>query len=1290
MSAIDEVIARARQGGAGFSERKQFKLARRRAIEKLRRFALADPYFYILEIIQAAIAGGADFVDIACAEGEVLISWTGSSLREDELAQLFDFLFASKERVDLAHVRSLALGVNALMLFEPEQVVIESGDGTPGNTARMVVRAGAESVEVGRGTGTMAGTYVRASKLDRKKVAAETGRKGGDDGGLEYATVETRCLTAPVPLVFNGQPLFGWSRQKVPNLFGYEKARSFDEGDLYGSIGLKPHGGEPSFQLLTHGVWVQSYQYELIKGHKIGGVICFDRLHKTVDHSGFVRDDRFEELWLRLRPHAEAMLGGKETGIAKITSAGGMAYSPNELRELLRGHPRVVLLPPDEANASAASIPTWRGSTIARMLDAELLRVPDTQVSAVRVLGGRDVLVWRPHVDDSEDQEFYNQAPLELPEPYLLPPVDLAAPSIDALVTSLLGEVSASGEPVNPEIWTRVLDEMRAGGRLAVEAREGPLAARVAAQLRVMLGETGAIRATLFTPVHPESAGSGRGLLVRVTSAGRLLEQRSFASAYPGRVLDVELPTAQPSTMRRHAISVRIAEVFAELAVPVLREQDRRTLAGLGVGKIEPDSAAARLALQVLARVTVTRLRTTRPGRMAPGLSFSLLRPIAGTDPFSLELLRTVSGRRLSLRALALLSDETAGLVYGTITEVPADLDGLDTDRILGLDAASERTLIGLLGEAGYVRVDARDVLAEHRGVKVRDIAIGLREYVEFPLPIEGQVERVDSLAILDEQGRAELLDALVQGLVDRMLGRADDRHGDHLAHEEHRRQAVRLLQWYACRELAAGHGDALERRQLLDLPLFIDIDGRAWSLRQVHVSLCSREGLLVHHAHVFGASELGVLTEAVLMPRASTGQPSSLAVSAFCHRLLLPLGRVRIAFDFDLDDIEAARGPVKSAFLVSVPFESPTATGVLGVPAGRLSEYRIQVRVRGRGSIAALDEVAHQYGIVGSIELDDADWDEATVDELLGRIDVHAHALLETLITKLPELNHDDEHEAKRSHSREDEAVRVLLHLLGEQLTLTLGPTGLVAELGSALAQRIASLPLFDTGATTLVSAQRMIDRFRRHFETAVATVATRADAPPVPRLDWSSVLVPGALPSVLAWLDARLQPSRVVTPASVGASTQAASPDPARDEWPTWNPDRRLPLTMLAANLGHWLERLRPDPRERDGQRERATRVWVAPHQVNEDGNGDLIAGGDMRIDIYGAHPLIEQVCASPTASNFGWVLLAVYAFLNAGTTLISNFHEVQFQLIVADALLDGRLRVLELVEKAEGGPL
>lgn len=1256
MAAIDEVIARARQGGAGFSERKQFKLARRRAIEKLRRFALADPYFYILEIIQAAIAGGADFVDIACAEGEVLISWTGGVLREDELAQLFDFLFASKERLDLAHVRSLALGVNALLLFEPEQVVIESGDGTPDGTARMVVRSGAESVEVGRGQGELRGTYVRASKLDREKVGVETGRKGGDDGGLEFATIELRCLAAPVPLVFNGQSMFGWSRQRVPKLFGYQKVRTFDEGDLYGSIGLRGPGGQASFQLLTHGVWVQSYQYILIPGHQFGGVICFDRLHKTVDHSGFVQDDRFTEMWLRLRPHAEALLGGKEVEGNKITSAGGLAYSPNQLRELLREQPRVVVLAPYEGDSDATSLPIWRANTIARALDAELLRVPDTQVSAVRVLGTRELLLWRPHVGDGEDQEFYSQPPLELPTSHLLPSVQLPAPSLDKLVSGLVGELAqAPANSVWAESWTRVLDDMRDSGRLAVEAREGTLVERVTAQLRVALGETGAISATLWTPIDPgEAAG---GLLVRVTTTGRLLDQRFFVSAYPGRILDVELPTAQPSTMRRHSMALGIAEAFAELAVPVLREQDRRALAGLGVGKMTPDSPAARLALQVLSRVTVTRLRGARPGRMSPGLSFSLLRPIAGADPFSLELLRTVSGRPLSLRALALLCDETAGLVYGTIAEVPADLDGLDTDRILALDAASERTLIGLLGEASYVRVDVRDVLTEHDGVTVRDIALGLRKYPDFPLPIEGAVGRV---AELDEDGRAELLATLVRGLVDRMFGRADEPDGDPLALEEHRRQAVRHLQWYACRSLAAGHRDALESSGLLDIPLFLDIDQRPWSARQVHAALCSREGLLVHHAHLLGAAELGLLTEAARSHPTTEGQPNSLAVSAFTHRLLLPLGRVRIAFDFDLDDTEAARtsGTSASAFIVQAPFESPTATGVLGIPTQRPSECRIQVRVRGRGSIAALD--AQHLGMVGSLELDNIEWDDAAAEDLLRQIDAHGQSLLGALIQELPKLADDPK--------RLDAATHVLLTHLSEQLTLTVGPIGVVAELGSALAQRIASLPLFDIGAATLVSAQRMIERFRRHFDRSMKPI------------DWGAVLVADALPSVRAWLDARLQPAGVVTPASVGARARVEPAHEPTSAWPTWDPARRLPLDVLATNIGYWLERLRPDPRVHEGRRERATRVWIASHPVSTEPNDEWIAGGDLRTDIYGAHPLVEQVCASPIASNLAWMLLAVYAHINAGTgPMIRNEHELQFQLIVADALLDGRLRVL-----------
>jgi hypothetical protein len=1253
MSAIDQVIARARQGEIAFAERKQFKLARTRAIEKLRRFALADPYFYILEIIQAAVAGGADYVDISCGKGDVLISWTGGCLREDELAQLFDFLFASKDRLDLAHVRSLALGINALLLFEPEQVVIESGDGSPGGTARMVVQAGAEQVEVGRAQGQLAGTYVRATKLNRAKVAATTGRRGDDDGGLEYGTVETRCLTAPVPVVFNAQPLFGWSRQRVPNLYGYKSTRSFDEGDLYGTIGVEPTGGEPSFALLTHGVWVQSYQHELLPKQKIGGVVCFDRLHKTVDHSGFVRDDRFEEMWVRLRPHAEALIGGKPKESSRIVGLDGLEFSALELRAYLREHPRIVIIPPTAA-AEDGEQQRARGQSIARLLDAEVLQVDDTQVMAVRVLGERELLIWRPHLSDERDQRFYNRTLLEPPAtPHLLPPAELEPPSLDALIDELL----AVGD------WETFLPKLRSARLLdgtisEIRDGEGSEDERRKRQLRVMIGETGSFRATLYSPAEPGPAA--KGLLVRVTTTGRLLVQKLFASAYLGRVLDVELPTALPAAMLLTETAGLVAERFAARALPLLQDQDQRALAGLGVGTIEPDSIAARSALQVLARVTVTRLRGARPartrggGRLTPGLSFSLLSPAGGVDPFTLPLLRTVSGLALSLSEVALLCDQTGGLVYGTIPEVPADLEGLDPDRILALDAVSERTLIGLIGEAGYVRVDARDVLARSDGIVVRDVALGLRDVADFPLLVEGR------LAALDEVERDQLLDRLLAGLKQRMLDPEVTPGDDPLESEEHRRQAVRHLQWFVCREYARGGPEPLERRGLLDLPLFVDLAGEVWAIRQVAAAARSPEGLLVHYAHAFGQNELGLLTAAALNDQRPPvdRRPSSLSVSCFGYRLLVPLGRVRLAFDFDLDDVEAARNPLTAgvAFLVEDRFTARWGSCVLGIPATRLPEYRIQLRTRGRGAVAALEEVAHVHGVVGVIELREQT-DEGTTEELYAAIHQRAAGLLERLIARLPELGDDPR--------RHEAALRVLLTYAGEQLTLIADPSGLTCELATPLANRIFGLPLFDVGATTLVSGQHLLDRFRREFERQLFDGAT--SFAPIP---WSEIVAASTPALVREWLDANLQPAAVAMPAS-SSGARTAEPEPHADQPVPWDLRRALDHDSLAWNLQRWLAALRPDPRERE-----QTRIWVVDHELS---GGGMLYGGDGRIDLTTEHPLVAQAIARPSAELLAWLLLAIYAHINASSGLVSNADEARFHLIVGTALSEGRLRVL-----------
>ena len=63
-------------------------------------------------------------------DGNVTLAYIGGGLGRDDLGNLFDYLFASKDRAEIGHLRELALGINAVLLFKPERVIVESGDGT--------------------------------------------------------------------------------------------------------------------------------------------------------------------------------------------------------------------------------------------------------------------------------------------------------------------------------------------------------------------------------------------------------------------------------------------------------------------------------------------------------------------------------------------------------------------------------------------------------------------------------------------------------------------------------------------------------------------------------------------------------------------------------------------------------------------------------------------------------------------------------------------------------------------------------------------------------------------------------------------------------------------------------------------------------------------------------------------------------------------------------------------------------------------------------------------------------
>jgi len=680
--SLDAVIARSRIAG-GFSEHRRFTIARSRAIEKMRRFALPNPHDYALEFVQAAVANGAWHVSLSLERDECMISYIGGGLREHELANLFDFLFASKDRSDIEHVRGLALGINAALLFAPKQVVIESGDGTLAGTSRMVLDPVHDQVDIGRADRPLAGTFVALRGIDRKALPHPvpwTGR------APETGQLETRCLAAPIPIVVNGEPLFGFSRQRTPALFGYAKVLAFDEGELYGTIGLTPTFENHGFNLLTRGVSIQTRAHDLIPGQRIGGVVCFDRLRKTVDHSAIVDDERLHELWLRLRRYAEALVHGRATSGSSVRLLG----APGEDRELgaaelctlLREAPRVVVADPTALGGEASR----RAVAIGRALVAPVLVASPEQHDWLSVLSGRRVRLVCPELATDDDMLFHGRSPALPPaEPWVTAPIELPQQAVADAVAAmgLEGDAAAAAHAVLG----------RAPIGMAVYAVEQP---RVACGMEVQIWIAGR---EAWRGVVAE-AESGHVTIVRLEESRRAA---LLGDVGPGSLLQRIVAHA---VARGRAARLRLCA---------------RALAN--VTAIAPGTARARLALQAVDRSVLVRLRSV-DGR-------SSLRFVQFGDDapalLDLPVLRDHTGAAVSLRRLEAIA-ATTGMVLGAAPG--AALDGLDPAAVIEIDADLDTRLRAWLGPAGYARLDAA-ALVDSLGVACRGVPMASRWWMD-------------------------------------------------------------------------------------------------------------------------------------------------------------------------------------------------------------------------------------------------------------------------------------------------------------------------------------------------------------------------------------------------------------------------------------------------------------------------------------------------------------------------------------------------------------------------------
>ncbi|MFT6395449.1 MAG: hypothetical protein ACJAYU_000191 [Bradymonadia bacterium] len=674
MSALEALISDRKKAGAS-SGRKRFKLARQRAVAKMRKFALADPSFFVLELIQSAIAHGAAMVHIGSDEEE--FSRTGGKFsmiygrqhyRREELGQLFDFLFTAKGDLENAHLRDLAIGLNALLSFNPKEVQVLTGDGTLKGSTLMSVEDGGNIVELGRPDEPVRGVHVRATGIRHPSVqGAGLSLRRAAKAATIVSVVQERCMLTPVPVVVNGESLSGYSSDRSLPLFGYRNRTALDEGDLYGTIGMTGSYPLRGIRIMVRGVWIETIphpsdtqgkkgEWKDKEGGYLGGAVSFDRLRKTADHAGIVRDERFRELLARLDPYVARARGVKGAVQAASYQSLEGPLSLRETRELVLASESVVCLV-DRLEALSSDRFT---SGLTRTGYGPSLRTNATTVEHLTSLsGGRvDIVEVRPGEQTSVAVHLsLGRSPLP-PKPWLVESIAVASMGFAEFAASM------------PSAGDRVRD--------AAEGRsESP------------------VRMRLFTPVAPEEPDFVLPVQIRI--AERTIATHRIPAAHPGHVLVVDLPGFSPDRLwepraaqtDKNRAFAAIAERAASLSQGALEAAAQGAIRTLVAGTIEPKSTAAYKALSVISNNGVLRWEFD-----SEGVAFWVSVPEQWEPLLAAKLLRAVSGETRSLQELG----QTMSNNRGQIRWVEDDGRTCSEPKTLRLNSLELHSLTALLG----------------------------------------------------------------------------------------------------------------------------------------------------------------------------------------------------------------------------------------------------------------------------------------------------------------------------------------------------------------------------------------------------------------------------------------------------------------------------------------------------------------------------------------------------------------------------------------------------------------
>src|SRR5690606_375421 len=146
----------------------------------------------------------------------------------------------------------------------------------------------------------------------------------------------------------------------------------------------------------------------------LGAALCFDRLRKTVDHSGVVEDEVYASMWRRLLPYVRQLVAGRhEEGVPfRVHSwPSGAELSPRAVRDLLSDVDRVVCVDAQSSAQGLAAPALARLAAIRHALDTPALLIDPQDLDSLRMLGSATTAFLWPSLDSDTDRSHFESPP---------------------------------------------------------------------------------------------------------------------------------------------------------------------------------------------------------------------------------------------------------------------------------------------------------------------------------------------------------------------------------------------------------------------------------------------------------------------------------------------------------------------------------------------------------------------------------------------------------------------------------------------------------------------------------------------------------------------------------------------------------------------------------------------------------------------------------------------------------------------------------------------------------------